>query len=102
MGVSVTLTTPEIRIAIQMVTENSRNSRPRIPPMKSTGMNTAAREKVIETMVNPISLDPISAASSGGLPSSIWRKIFSSITIASSTTKPTERINAIIERLSRL
>src|SRR5258707_3110831 len=44
IGVSVTDTTPEIRIATQIVTENSRNSRPRTPPMKSTGMNTAASE----------------------------------------------------------
>ncbi len=62
MGVSVTDTIPEIRIATQMVTENSRNSRPRIPLMNSTGMNTAASESVIETMVNPISEDPTSEA----------------------------------------
>ena len=59
IGVSVTDTTPEIRIATQMVTENSRNSRPRMPPMNSTGMNTAASDSVIDTMVKPISLEPI-------------------------------------------
>ena len=62
MGVSVTDTMPEIRIATQMVTENSRNSRPRMPPRNSTGMNTAASDSVIETMVKPISFDPASAA----------------------------------------
>ena len=98
----MTDTTPEIKIATQMVTLNSRNSRPRMPPMKSTGMNTAASDRVIETIVNPISPDPASAACSGFSPISICRKIFSSITIASSTTKPTERISAIIDRLSRL
>ena len=45
-----------------MVTANSWNSRPTMPPMNSTGMNTAASEKVIETMVKPISCEPSSAA----------------------------------------
>ena len=58
----MTDTTPEIRIATQIVTENSRNSRPSTPPMNSTGMNTAASDSVIETMVKPISRDPTSDA----------------------------------------
>ena len=70
--------------------------------MKSTGMNTAASDSVIETIVKPISRDPTSDASSGSSPISTCRKMFSSITIASSTTKPTERMSAIIDRLSRL
>ena len=65
-------------------------------------MKTAASDNVIETIVNPISRDPTSDASSGSLPISTCLKMFSSITIASSTTKPTERIRAIIDRLSRL
>src|SRR6185437_2126149 len=36
------------------------------------------------------------------MPCSIYRTIFSIITIASSTTKPTEMVSAISERLSRL
>ena len=67
MGVRVTDTTPEIRIATAMVTANSLNSRPSTPPMNSTGMNTAASDSVIDTMVKPISPDPVSAASSGAL-----------------------------------
>src|SRR2546430_9761566 len=55
IGVSVTDTTPEIRIATQIVTENSRKRRPSTPPMNSTGMNTAASESVIDTIVKPIS-----------------------------------------------
>src|SRR4029077_14153063 len=64
IGVSVTDTTPEIRIAAQIVTANSRNKRPSTPPMNRTGMNTAASESVIETIVNPISRDPTSDAAS--------------------------------------
>ena len=42
------------------------------------------------------------AACIGDSPCSVWRTMFSSITMASSTTKPTDRIKAIKERLSRL
>ena len=73
IGVSVTETTPEMRIATQIVTENSRNSRPSTPPMNSTGMNTAASDSVIETIVKPISFDPTSEATSGSSPISTWR-----------------------------
>ena len=38
-------------MAAPIVTANSRKSRPTIPPMKRTGMKTAASEIVIETMV---------------------------------------------------
>ena len=37
-----------------------------------------------------------------GTPSSIWRGMFSSTTIASSTTKPVATVSAISDRLSRL
>jgi len=49
-------------------------------------MNTAANEIVIERMVKPISFAPVRAASIGGSPISMCRTIFSSITMASSTT----------------
>ena len=38
---------------------NSRNSRPTMPPISSSGMNTAISEKLIETMVKPISPAPL-------------------------------------------
>ena len=85
-----------------MVTANSRNSRPTMPPMNSTGMNTATSESVIEMIVKPISREPSSAASNGRLPISMWRTMFSSMTMASSTTKPTDSVSAISDRLSRL
>ena len=100
MGVRVSETTPETRTADMMVTENSCSSRPRIPPMKSTGMKTAASERVMERMVKLISREPCSAASITPSPISRWRTMFSSITMASSTTKPTASTSAISERLS--
>ena len=63
-------------------------------------MKTAASESVIDRIVNPISLAPIRAASRRPLPSSMWRTMFSSMTTASSTTKPTQRVSAISEMMS--
>ena len=102
MGVRVTDTTPEIKMATVMVTANSLNRRPKTPPRKSTGMNTAASDSVMLTMVKPISAEPACDAASGSSHISIWRTMFSSMTMASSTTKPMERMRAIMERLSRL
>ena len=70
--------------------------------MKRIGMNTAASDVVIVRIVKPISCDPFSDASSGPSPFSMCRTMFSSITMASSTTKPMQRMSAIIDRLLRL
>jgi hypothetical protein len=70
--------------------------------MSSTGMNTAASEIVIETSVKLISLEPSSAAWSGFFPISRCLTMFSSMTIASSTTNPIASISAIMEMLLRL
>ena len=58
-------------MAAQMVTANSCSKRPTMPLMKSTGMNTAVSEMVIEMMVKPISREPMIAACSGVSPSSM-------------------------------
>ena len=58
-------------MAEPMVTANSWNNRPTIPPMNSTGMNTAARDRVIDRIVNPTSRDPANAASRGADPFSM-------------------------------
>ena len=68
IGVKVSAMHPETRIATVTVTANSRNSRPTMPPISSSGMNTATSERLIETMVKPISPAPLSAASSGVSP----------------------------------
>ena len=65
-------------------------------------MNTAASDSVIEMMVKTISREPSSVAASTLLPLSICRVMFSSMTIASSTTKPTQSVSAMSEMLSRL
>ncbi len=73
---------------------------PMKPPMNSSGTNTAISDAVIDTIVNPISLAPSSAACRRDLPMSRWRTMFSITTIASSTTKPIEITSAISVRLS--
>ena len=100
IGVSVSDTKPETTIATAIVTANSRNTRPTMPPISSTGMNTAISENVIEMMVKPISREPFSAASNGRMPLSMWRMMFSSMTMASSTTKPTDSVSASSVMLS--
>ena len=58
MGVAVSEITIETRIATESVTANSRNSRPTIPPISSSGMKTAISEKLMVSTVNPISCAP--------------------------------------------
>ncbi|MNK53155.1 hypothetical protein D3C87_721070 [compost metagenome] len=102
MGVKVSETRHETRMATATVMANSLKSRPTIPPMKSTGMKTAASEMVIAMIVKTISREPSRAASRRLLPCSMWRTMFSSMTIASSTTRPVARVSAISERLFKL
>src|SRR5277367_5182733 len=102
MGVVVNEMTMETRMAVERVTANSRNRRPTIPPIISSGIKTAISEMLIDTTVKPICSEPLSAASNGDIPSSRWRVMFSMTTIASSTTNPVEMVRAIKERLSML
>ena len=44
----------ETRMAIDNVTVNSRNSLPRMPPINKIGMNTAIRERLIQSTVNSL------------------------------------------------
>ena len=81
-------------MATVTTTANSLKMRPTTPPISRMGMNTATSDVVIEMIVKPISSLPLSAASSGDIPSSICRVMFSSMTIASSTTSPTDKCQA--------
>ncbi len=91
--------TSEISTAADSVTANSRNNRPTWPPMKSSGMNTATSDRLIDSTVKPTSRAPSSAACMRPMPASMWRCVFSSTTMASSTTKPVATVSAIRLRL---
>ena len=54
-GVSVNETRPEARIATIIVTENSRKIRPSNPGKNTSGIKTAASDRVIDRIVNEIS-----------------------------------------------
>ena len=89
-------------MATPIVTANSSSSRPTSPPMNRTGMKIATSDTVIATIVKATSFEPSNDACIGGLPISMCRTMFSSITIVLSTTKPTLSVSAISDRLSRL
>ena len=99
MGVTVSDTTVETATAKASVTENSRSSRPTTPSMSKRGMKAATSDRLMAMTVKPICRVPSSAADSGGRPCSSLRYIFSIMTMASSTTKPTETANAIKVKL---
>ena len=65
IGVVVSETTSETPIATDRVTANSRNRRPTMPPISSSGMNTATSETLMLTTVKPISCAPRRAACNG-------------------------------------
>ena len=100
IGVSVSEISDEAMIDMVTTTANSLKIRPTTPPMRRIGTNTATSEMVIEMMVKPTSPLPFSAASKGRIPSSMWRTMFSSMTMASSTTRPTDRVRPRREMLS--
>ena len=102
IGVSVSEMISERISEAVIAIANSWNSFPTYPPIRNSGMNTAISDSVMEMIVKPISLEPLSAASMGVRPCSRWRTMFSITTTASSTTKPTAIDSAISDRLSRL
>ena len=58
IGVVVSETNSEIRIATDSVTANSRKRRPTMPPMSRMGMNTAMSDRLIDRTVKPTSRTP--------------------------------------------
>ena len=72
-------------------------NRPTIPPMKATGRKITTSERLVARTASAISLVPTRAASIASIPSSsMWRKMFSWTTTASSITIPIARISASI------
>ena len=85
-----------------IVTENSRKMRPSSPGKKTSGMNTAARDSVIERIVKEISPALLSDACAMDSPASARRTTFSRKTTASSTRKPMASVKAMSVRLLTL
>ena len=88
MGESVSAMYPEMHTVPANVKENWRNSSPVCPVISPRGRYTIARVMVVAKMATVISRVLTTAAPRGGRPSSTCRKVFSTTTIASSTTSP--------------
>ena len=73
IGAKVSDTSADTAIEAVTVSANSRNSRPMMPLINNSGMNTAISEQEIDSTVKPISREPRSAAVNGGSPCSTWR-----------------------------
>ena len=71
IGVRVSETTAEIRIATASVIANSRNNLPTTSPINNNGISTAISEKVSDMMVKLICSAPFNAACSGDSPASM-------------------------------
>ena len=78
-------------VAIEIVIANCLNRVPVIPGMASVGTNTASNTRVVAMTGPETSIIAFSAASLGESPSSIQRVVFSTTTMASSTTMPITR-----------
>ncbi len=100
MGESVSATKPEISTATASVKANSLNNTPVKPDKKPIGAYTAASVMVMPIIGATNWCELASAASMRPLPSRMCRATFSTTTIASSTTKPTD--NTIASTVSKL
>ena len=89
-GESVSATRPDTTTAAASVIANSRNSEPVSPPWKAMGVYTVASVMVMAMMGPRSSRAPNKAASMRFLPSRTCRSMFSTTTMASSTTRPTD------------
>ena len=78
-------------VAVAIVTANCRKKAPVMPPIKAEGTNTATSTSKIAISAAPTSSMVARAASMGESPSRNRRSTFSTTTMASSTTMPTQR-----------
>ena len=93
-GFSVIALMALITAVAAMTRANCRNSWPVIPGRKAAGRNTAVRTRVTPR-IGPISSDiAFTAASRGDMPCSMKCELFSTTTMASSTTMPMARMSA--------
>lgn len=102
IGVTVSETSAEAMIASVTTIPNSLKSLPITPPINRMGMKTATSETDMDRMVPLTSAAPCKAASRMGRPFSCSRRMFSSMTMASSTTRPTDSVSPSSEILSML
>ena len=94
IGQTVSATAAEMLTENASTKPNSENRLPTSPGMNETGMNTAASVAVVASTAKTISLVPRTAAARGPAPMARWRAMFSTTTMASSTTRPVATTSA--------
>ena len=99
MGVSVRAHIMEMVIIIVTIQPSCANITPAIPLTIVNGRNTAIMVSVEATIDSPTSFVPLMAAGLGRPPRSMCVVIFSSTTIASSTTSPIASDNELSEMI---
>ena len=101
IGDRVMATKPEISTATASVKANSLNSTPESPETKPIGAYTTPKVIVMAIMGDSKRREEARAASRRDRPSRRFRATFSTTTMASSTTSPTDSTTArIVSRLS--
>ena len=90
IGDSVIATKPDMTTAMANVKTNSRNNTPERPDRNPIGAYTTASVMVMAMMGVSSRREEASAASFLDMPSRRFRATFSTTTMASSTTKPTD------------
>ena len=103
IGQSDSATSAEIVTASASVMPNSRKSAPVWPGRNDSGTKTAASVAVVATTAKNTCWVPSTAAARGPMPWPRRRTMFSSTTIASSTTRPVastsaSRVRMLIEK----
>ena len=93
-GTIVRATTREASRATVAVTAKGRNSSPARPPTKAMGRNTATETRVEAVIAVATSRVPSRIAVRRSAPRPRCRRMFSTTTIASSTTRPIEIVSA--------
>ena len=101
-GAKVRAISNEVMTATEIVKAKGLKNCPTLPVVKATGKKTATMVKLEAETVKPISSLPLIAACLGESPASIWRAIFSTSTIASSTTIPITKAKASKVIVSKL
>ena len=99
IGQSESATSMEIATESASVMPNSRKSAPVWPGRNDSGTKTAARVAVVATTAKNTWRVPSTAAARGPMPWARRRTMFSSTTMASSTTRPVASTSASSVRM---
>ena len=102
MGAKVSASRELRATAMEIVTANSRKNFPSNPFKKVMGIKIEIKAKEVASTAKVISLEPLKAALTRFQPICIYRAMFSSIIMASSTTTPIAKARPKREKVFRV